>query len=738
MVILPSRFIRFIRPASTGTKLFDISNSSIIYLRKNIRYHNTTPKLATIDFSDGKSAFQNRTTLELSRSYVVFRLCTIQPLVKNANTLLSTSYRIFGKTLTNAIVKRTFFAQFVAGEDENDIKPALGRLKESGVGAILDYAAESDVPSTKPSTPPSSTETNNKTNTGVRTFSSSTVNKPIPIEPNQAELEANLEHSILGVKTARDCGGFAAVKLTALSNPELLVDISTLLHTHRRSFRALREQALASSSSSSTTTTDSISNPYLDVRITLDDLTRILRKRDPSLSHTTINSIFTAFDYTNDKSIGYLEWCDVAALLTLGDEQDAKTFTRLAFGIEHKGTVQDLITLLQLDDNTNPSIDTEIRRSQLRQQWTAVRKRAHTLAQVAAENKVTIMVDAEQTYLQPAIDMLTIELQRRYNRPIEASKIWIEPLIAHMRALATKEQGGNAALGRLPAWARTWPYTSKEMMASRDERHIPACSSTTNNNTNTSSTNPSNTSSSSNPASNYANYLTNQIGSNTIGMQIPAAVHQHTSNNNANNAGGGRDHSSHLPYGTYPVVFLTLQAYLRDCPSRLSLALARARRERYLCGVKLVRGAYMIQERARAKELGYNDPIHPNIQATHACYDSCADTLLRAASEGWAEVMIASHNESSVMRVVQRMKDLGLDPTTSGVSFGQLLGMCDHISLSLGAAKYSVHKYVPYGPVAGVVPYLIRRAQENSDILGGVGKEIRLLQTELKRRIFNK
>ena len=176
-------------------------------------------------------------------------------------------------------------------------------------------------------------------------------------------------------------------------------------------------------------------------------------------------------------------------------------------------------------------------------------------------------------------------------------------------------------------------------------------------------------------------------------------------------------------------------------PGRLALALRRADREGWLLGSKLVRGAYMIEERARARARGYKDPIHASLAATHACYASCADTLLRAVDLGGAELLAATHNEESVRGIAAALDARGLrappgsPPAASGVAFGQLLGMCDHISYSLAAAGYAVSKYVPYGPVLEVAPYLIRRAQENADVLGAAGKEIDLLQREIWRRL---
>lgn len=101
-----------------------------------------------------------------------------------------------------------------------------------------------------------------------------------------------------------------------------------------------------------------------------------------------------------------------------------------------------------------------------------------------------------------------------------------------------------------------------------------------------------------------------------------------------------------------------------------------------------------------------------------------------------AQLMIASHNEDSIRRITHRMSELGIDRGSGDVTFGQLLGMCDHLSLTLGQAGYSTFKYLPYGPVDEVVPYLIRRAEENSDVLGATAKESSLILGEVRRRMI--
>ena len=185
---------------------------------------------------------------------------------------------------------------------------------------------------------------------------------------------------------------------------------------------------------------------------------------------------------------------------------------------------------------------------------------------------------------------------------------------------------------------------------------------------------------------------------------------------------------------TFPAVFNTYQCYLVDAGERVRADLARASAGGYYFAGKVVRGAYMVQERALAREQGRPDPIQPDAAATHAAYDAAVATIIRAGNQR-REVMVASHNEQSVRNAVALMGEHGLPPSlASGVFFGQLLGMCDHITYGLARAGYPVFKYVPYGPVRLVVPYLIRRAQENSSVMIGAAKERELLWRELRRR----
>lgn len=185
-----------------------------------------------------------------------------------------------------------------------------------------------------------------------------------------------------------------------------------------------------------------------------------------------------------------------------------------------------------------------------------------------------------------------------------------------------------------------------------------------------------------------------------------------------------------------PLIFNTFQCYLKEAYDNVTMDMELAHREGWCFGAKLVRGAYMAQERARAVEISYEDPINPTYEATNVMYHRCLNYVLEKLKHSpKAEVMVASHNEDTVRFTLCRMEELGLHPDDGQVCFGQLLGMCDQISFPLGQAGFPVYKYVPYGPVMEVLPYLSRRALENSSIMKGAQRERQLLWQELHRRL---
>ncbi|CAN9509069.1 unnamed protein product [Ophioblennius macclurei] len=184
-------------------------------------------------------------------------------------------------------------------------------------------------------------------------------------------------------------------------------------------------------------------------------------------------------------------------------------------------------------------------------------------------------------------------------------------------------------------------------------------------------------------------------------------------------------------------IWNTYQCYLKESRSLLLEALQLSKTEGFCLGVKLVRGAYMDKERKLAEQEGRADPVHQCWEDTNDSYNGSLNMMLEVISEKPENyrIIIATHNEESVRRAAKRMDELGIDKDGGSVCFGQLLGMCDHVSLTLAQEGYAIYKSVPYGSVDDTVPYLVRRAQENRTVLQGIRKERDLLRREFKRRL---
>lgn len=180
------------------------------------------------------------------------------------------------------------------------------------------------------------------------------------------------------------------------------------------------------------------------------------------------------------------------------------------------------------------------------------------------------------------------------------------------------------------------------------------------------------------------------------------------------------------------IVFNTVQLYRRDRLDFLKLSVAEAQDKNYYYGVKLVRGAYMEKERARALEKGYPSPIQPDKAACDRDYNTALEFCLKNIDR--TAVCAGTHNEESSLRLTRLMADYKIAKNDKRVYFAQLLGMSDHISYNLAAEGYNVAKYVPYGPVKEVLPYLIRRAEENTSVAGQTSRELSLIDKERKRR----
>ena len=180
------------------------------------------------------------------------------------------------------------------------------------------------------------------------------------------------------------------------------------------------------------------------------------------------------------------------------------------------------------------------------------------------------------------------------------------------------------------------------------------------------------------------------------------------------------------------VVFNTVQMYRRDRLEFIKRSYAEASARGYKYGVKLVRGAYMEKEAARAKKDGYPNPIHSSKEATDQAYNMAMRFIIDNI-DGFAAT-IATHNETSVKLLLKWMSEESISIDDERLSCIQLLGMRDNITYNLSYYGYRTAKYVPYGPLFELLPYLSRRAEENSSVQGQVQREIKLIQKEMNRR----
>ncbi|KAG1658272.1 Proline dehydrogenase 1, mitochondrial [Nymphon striatum] len=180
------------------------------------------------------------------------------------------------------------------------------------------------------------------------------------------------------------------------------------------------------------------------------------------------------------------------------------------------------------------------------------------------------------------------------------------------------------------------------------------------------------------------------------------------------------------------VVFNTLQMYRWDRLDYVKRLQEKAESEGFKIGMKVVRGAYLEKENTRAEEKGYPTPICASKLATDENFDAAIQYMIKNLDV--ISVFAGTHNEASSYDLMNLMDKAGIQPNDSRIWFGQLFGMSDHISFNLAAKGYNVAKYLPFGPVRDVMPYLIRRAEENTSVAGQTTRELGLLKKEKKRR----
>ncbi|WP_439506093.1 proline dehydrogenase family protein [Sediminibacterium sp.] len=180
------------------------------------------------------------------------------------------------------------------------------------------------------------------------------------------------------------------------------------------------------------------------------------------------------------------------------------------------------------------------------------------------------------------------------------------------------------------------------------------------------------------------------------------------------------------------IVYNTIQLYRHDRLHFLQLSYQIAKQQQFKLGIKLVRGAYMEKERERALQMSYESPIQATKEATDGDFNAAVKFCFEHLND--ISVIIASHNEKSNLLAAEIMHNKNLPHNHSHVHFSQLYGMSDNITFNLAKEGFNVSKYLPFGPIKDVIPYLMRRAKENSSVAGQTGRELSLIKKELDRR----
>ncbi|XP_007533448.1 proline dehydrogenase 1, mitochondrial isoform X2 [Erinaceus europaeus] len=541
------------------------------------------PPLPTVNFDNTQEAYRSRRSWELARNLLVLRLCASPALLARHEQLLHLARKLLGQRLFDKLMKLTFYGQFVAGEDQEAIRPLIRHNKAFGVGCILDYGVEEDLTPQEEECKEMKSSSWAVEREGSGSAKREKQSQAHPdhrrdgvlsthtyLYASEAKCDSNLETQLQSIEAsgAASDDSFLAIKLTALGRPQFLLQLSGVLTKWKRFFHQIAaEQGMARLAA-------------LDKRLEVAALQESVVKMGLA-SREQAKSCFTQETLGVSSTLDLLDWCRII-------DNRTELSKHLVVPNMKTGLLEPLLSQFTEEEE---------------RQMTRILQRLDILAKKGMETGVRLMVDAEQTYFQPAISHLALEMQRKFN-------------------------------------------VDK------------------------------------------------------------------------------------------PLVFNTYQCYLKEAYDNVTLDLERAHREGWCFGAKLVRGAYMAQERARAAEMGYEDPINPTYEATNVMYHRCLNYVLEKLTHNTkAEVMVASHNEDTVRFTLRRMEELGLHPTDRQVCFGQLLGMCDQISFPLGQAGFLAYKYMPYGPVMEVLPYLSRRALENSGLLKGARQERKLLWQELQRRL---
>ncbi|KAI8069734.1 FAD-linked oxidoreductase-like protein [Gilbertella persicaria] len=546
---MPVRTLSYIATVSAASAYYYFQHSD-----QDRKHSIIGPTSTQLQDEHNRVAVQARSTPEILLGLFVYKLCTFPWIADTAPYVLRLAEACHLQAPVYWFIKHTFFNQFCGGETAEECVATMNRLSQSNINCILDLSIESDLP------PPS------KDNAGKYAQ-----------QEHNADLTLDMIKTCL--KTASQSSlndAFAAIKLTALAPPELLLRLNQVMYFLDKAFEKYQVDGRIGRNGVEYVTSHICPAPHT---------------KQQEQERNQILSRFTDQKYTLD----YVEYTKLFNLNGMG--------YKVWWETDSDKTEKDVY--LTLEDL---------------HAYGRMLHRLDQVCQLAQDKGVGIMVDAEQSYFQEAIDHVAMNLQEKYNR--------------------------------------------------RDDM----------------------------------------------------------------------DHS--------PTVYNTYQMYTKAAQKKLERDFERAERGNFAFAVKLVRGAYMISERKRAEQLNYESPIHNTIEDTHHSYNNGIRFLLGrlqhyqetagqplTASTAPVVFMVASHNRESTILTVEEMEQHHVSPGSGVVHFGQLFGMQDQITYTLGKNGYSVYKYLPYGRIDQVIPYLLRRAQENSSVLGGVNKELALMWQELKYRL---
>ncbi|KAI8384287.1 FAD-linked oxidoreductase-like protein [Radiomyces spectabilis] len=513
---------------------------------------------------DNRAALQAKSTEELVLALFVYKLCSYSWIVDAAPHIIKLAESLHLTEPVYWFVKNTFFRQFCGGETPEECVASMERLAQSGINCILDLSVEADLHLDDAEVTPQDADVSR--------------GKYWRQEQNADVIVAMIKNCL---RTAADgqqanlSNACAAIKVTAFAPPELLLRINQVLYRLEQSFETHQRQG------------------KVNVNAVRDVIHQVL---PPSL---------TEAQQAQREAL-------VARLQDTNGTLDRIEFFKL-FNLQGPG--RDIWWATSANDEKKALLTKD--------ELAAYDRMVHRLNEVcslAHEKHVGVMVDAEQSYFQEAIDHVAMNLQAKFNR--------------------------------------------------RDD-------------------------------------------------------HKHA-----------------------PTVYNTYQMYTKIAQGKLERDVELAKRDNFTFAAKLVRGAYMVSERKRATQMGYPSPIHDTLEDTHASYNGGVRFLLEKLHEHQETTgetltsttapivfMVASHNRDSVLLTVEEMERHNVLPRAGVVHFGQLFGMQDQISYTLGKNGYSIYKYLPYGKIDEVIPYLLRRAQENSAVLGAVTKERALMVQEVKDRL---